>query len=45
MDNFKENGRFFDKNTKFRETSELSHNEKNAKELWDLIESYVKKYY
>ena len=45
MENLQENGRFFDRSTKFIETSELSHNEKNAKELWDLSESYVKKYY
>lgn len=45
MENFKENGKFFDRSTKFIETSELSHNEKNSKELWDLSESYVKKYY
>ena len=45
MENLQENGRFFDRSTKFIETSELSHNEKNAKELWDLSESYVKNYY
>ena len=45
MENLQENGRFFNISTKFIETSELSHNEKNAKELWDLSESYVKKYY
>ena len=45
IENFKENGKFFDRSTKFIETSELSHNEKNAKELWDLSESYVKNYY
>ena len=45
IENFKENRKFFDRSTKFIETSELSHNEKNAKELWDLSESYVKNYY
>ena len=44
-ENFHENGRFFDKSMKYKESSELSHNEKNAKELWDLSESYVKNYY
>ena len=45
MENFKENGKFFDRSTKFIKTSELSYNEKNAKELWDLSEFYVKDFY
>jgi hypothetical protein len=45
MEDFKETGKFFDRSTKFVKTSELSYNEKNAKELWDLSESYVKNYY
>ena len=45
MEVFKETGKFFDRSTKFIKTSELSYNEKNAKELWDLSESYVKNYY
>ena len=45
MEDFKENGKFFDRSTNFIKTSELSYNEKNAKELWDLSESYVKNYY
>ena len=45
MEDFKENGKFFDRSTNFIKTSELSYNEKNAKELWDLSESYVKDYY
>ena len=45
MEDFKETGKFFDRSTKFIKTSELSYNEKNAKELWDLSESYVKNYY
>ena len=45
MEEFKENGKFYDRSTNYIETSELSHNEKNAKELWDLSESYVKDYY
>ena len=45
MEDFKENGKFFDRSTKFVKTSELSYNEKNAKELWDLSESYVKDFY
>ena len=45
MEDFKENGKFFDRSTNFIKTSELSYNEKNAKELWDLSESYVKDFY
>ena len=45
MEDFKANGEFFDRSTKSIKTSELSYNEKNAKELWDLSESYVKDYY
>jgi len=45
MKDFKANGEFFDRSTKSVKTSELSYNEKNAKELWDLSESYVKNYY
>ena len=45
MENFKTNGEFFDRSTNTIKTSELSYNEKNAKELWELSESYVKNYY
>ena len=45
MKDFNVNGGFFDRSTKTIKTSELSYNEKNAKELWDLSESYVKNYY
>ena len=45
MENFKANGEFFDRSINSIKTSELSYNEKNAKELWDLSESYVKNYY
>jgi NAD(P)-dependent dehydrogenase (short-subunit alcohol dehydrogenase family) len=45
MKDFNFNGQFFDRSTNTIKTSELSYNEKNAKELWDLSESYVKKYY
>jgi NAD(P)-dependent dehydrogenase (short-subunit alcohol dehydrogenase family) len=45
MKDFKANGEFFDRSTNSVRTSELSYNEKNAKELWDLSESYVKNYY
>ena len=45
MENFKANGEFFDRSTNSIKTSELSYNEKNAKELWDISESYVKNYY
>ena len=43
--NFKETGKFFDRSTNYRKSSELSYNKNNAKELWDVSESYVKKYY
>ena len=45
MEDFKANGAFFDRSTNTIKTSDLSYNEKNAKELWDLSESYVKNYY
>ena len=45
MKDFNYNGQFFDRSTNPIKTSELSYNEKNAKELWDLSESYVKGYY
>ena len=45
MENFTSNGEFFDRSIYSVKSSELSYNEKNAKELWDLSESYVKKYY
>ena len=45
MKDFKANGEFFDRSTNSVKTSELSYNEQNAKELWDLSESYVKNYY
>ena len=45
MDNLTHNGEYFDRSTKTIKTSELSYNEDNAKELWDISESYVKKYY
>ena len=45
MEDFKENGKYFNKSTNYIKTSELSYNEKNAKDLWDLSESYVKNYY
>ena len=45
MDNLTHNGEYFDRSTKTIKTSELSYNEDNAKELWDVSESYVKKYY
>ena len=45
MDNLTHNGECFDRSTKTIKTSELSYNEDNAKELWDVSESYVKKYY
>ena len=45
MEDFNENGIYFNKSTNYIETSELSYNEQNAKELWDLSESYVKNYY
>ena len=45
MDNLINNGDYFDRSTKTIKTSELSYNEDNSKELWDVSESYVKKYY
>jgi NAD(P)-dependent dehydrogenase (short-subunit alcohol dehydrogenase family) len=45
MENFNANGAFFDRSTNIIKTSELSYNEINSKELWDLSESYVKNYY
>ena len=45
MENLKNNGEFFDRDTKTIKTSELSYNENNAKELWEKSESYVQKYY
>ena len=42
MENFNVNGAYFDRNTTPAESSELSHNEKNAKELWDISELYTK---
>ena len=45
MKDFKANGEFFDRSTNSVKTSELSYNEQNAKELWDLSESYVRNYY
>jgi len=45
MENLKNNGEFFDRNTKTIKTSELSYNEDNAKELWEKSEYYVQKYY
>ena len=45
MENFKSNGEYFDRSTKSIKSSVLSYNENNAKELWDISESYVKKYY
>ena len=44
-ENIKNNGEFFNKSTKTTKTSELSYNEDNWKELWDVSESYVKNYY
>ena len=45
MDNLKNNGDYFDRSTNVIKTSELSYNEDNSKELWDISETYVKKYY
>ena len=45
MKNLTNNGDYFDRSTKIIKTSELSYNEDNAKELWDVSETYVKKYY
>ena len=42
MDNFNFMGAYFDRNTIPAEYSELSHNEKNTKELWDMSELYIK---
>ena len=45
MENLNNNGDYFDRSTNVIKTSELSYNEDNSKELWDMSESYVKKYY
>ena len=45
MENLTNNGEYFDRSTKTIKTSELSYNEDNSKELWDISESYVKNYY
>ena len=45
LENLTNDGEYFDRSTKTIKTSELSYNENNAKELWDISESYVKKYY
>ena len=45
MENLINNGEYFDRSTKTIKTSELSYNEENAKELWNISESYVKNYY
>lgn len=45
MENLTNNGEYFDRSTKTIKTSELSYNEDNSKELWDLSESYVKDFY
>ena len=45
MENLTNNGEFFDRSTKTIKTSKLSYNQDNAKELWDVSESYVKNYY
>ena len=45
MEKLSNNGDYFDRSTKTIKTSELSYNEDNSKELWDISESYVKKYY
>ena len=45
MENLTNNGDYFDRSTKTIKTSELSYNEDNSKELWDLSDSYVKNYY
>ena len=37
-------GHFYDRSTRPCFTSELSYNEKNAKELWDKSEQYIKNY-
>ena len=45
MENLNNNGDYFDRSTKTIKTSELSYNEDNWKELWDVSESYVKNHY
>jgi hypothetical protein len=45
MKNLTNDGEYFDRSTKTIKTSELSYNEDNGKELWDLSEKYVKNYY
>ena len=45
MENLTNNGDYFDRSTKTIKTSELSYNEDNWRELWDVSESYVKNYY
>ena len=45
MENLTNNGDYFDRSTKTIKTSELSYNEDNSKELWDLSETYVKDFY
>ena len=45
MENLINNGDYFDRSTKTIKTSELSYNEDNWKELWDVSESYVKNHY
>ena len=45
LDNLTNDGEYFDISTKTVKTSELSYNEDNAKELWDISENYVKNYY
>ena len=44
-ENLTNDGEYYDRSTKTIKTSELSYNENNAKELWDISESYVKKFY
>ena len=39
------NGDYFDRSIKTIKTSELSYNEINSKELWEISDSYVKEYY
>jgi NAD(P)-dependent dehydrogenase (short-subunit alcohol dehydrogenase family) len=45
MKNLTNDGEYFDRSTKTIKTSELSYNEDNWRELWDVSESYVKNYY
>ena len=45
LEDIKNNGKYFDRSTKTIKTSELSYNEDNSKELWNVSENYVKKYY